>query len=1254
MKNIFKRSLCLLLAVIMAMGLTVVAAAEEDGAAVPPAESPVNPPLESPVEPPAKSPADSPESDAQIAIKEDELSAFVGDTVELEYLISPDTYSGSVTWTSSDETVATVKDGVVNVRAAGTTTITAALDGGSGSSDSCTITVSEDKVKSFKVSCPDYSLSSSGAMTVTGRASFTLSGTTTYASGEEKDGAAWGEIGDLFVVKRENDSGKFVTVGPGKTTIEVICPKDESKSQTITVTVKDTPLKSLTITGDGVTSSKTAKMDVGGTLKLGADKLPETTFNDEPIEWSSADDRIAWVDGDGTVTAVKKGSVKITAKCGKISSVITVTVADPSADITDDATRGKNLSFGSIYNDLRSKFRGVYGLNPSDSATVKFSSLGSSTYGTLYTKSSGSTKVAKNTGYKLSAVKSFSFTPGSAGDYEMSYTLDDGGSTISGTIIITVTGSRSRDITIRLEDDSSYTFNSTSTLDRVSGASAISSEIKDASGTSYSYIVFDTPSSSSKKIGTLYPTSAKKDDLDDYSSYCSGSGGTSRQSPVSKLHFVPKREGTYEIGYTAYDSKDNELCSGDLVIEVGATGDDATITITLDDRDDYTFSDRTKKNKASAESVIEDAIYDEAGKNYSYIQFGSVTSGSSVGTLYSNSRKTSISTSREYSRSSSASYSVGELYFVPEKAGTYVRSFTAYDSGDRELLEGTLKIVVPGGTSSSDEMDIYFNTTTGSTITLGEDVFASWFRQQKGSGYKLAYVTFDEASRDYGTFKHSSTSFTPGGSTEYYSNSYSGSTGSSARYLKNVKYTAGSSVGCISVDFTCYGGTSSSSSGTKVSGTFCIYVTKNSVKSISYDVKSASAMTLDESDFVSVYKNAMSSSSSTTKYYIELLEIPSKGTLHYNYTSSSKTGTKLTSSNFDDYKFHVNYSSSYDSVEDLTYVPANNGTGSATVRYLARDTDGEPMYVGSISFSYGKDHTATITCGADGYTFKLSDFYSSGDKDPVAYVTLRQPSTGELMLNYVNGRGVPLDPTVRLYTTKPNSGAYPVSALTYIPKAGASGDVTLEYTAVTESGSSTSGTMTVKITGKKSSSRFKDVNASGTGSWAADSIDFAYKWGLVNGTGEDTFSPDSTMSRAMLVTILYRAAGSPKVSGTCKFNDVPADAYYYDAVIWASDNGIVTGTSSTTFSPNRDVNREQVAAFLHRFAKYSGENVSASGSLSGYTDQSSVSSYAIEPITWAVQRGYITSSSATDRVLSPGGNATRAQVAVMIHRFLTY
>ncbi len=1232
MKNTLNRMLCLFLAVIMTSGLAAGALAVEDSTGSPPAEAPVN--------------------DTQIAIKEDKLSAFVGDEIELEYVISPDTYSGKVTWTSSDETVATVKDGAVTVIAAGQTEITATLDEDSGSSDSCIITVSEDKVKSFKVSCPDYNISSGGAMTITGRASFTLVGTTTYASGEEKDGAAWGEIGDLFVVKRENDSGTFVTVGPGTTKIEVICPKDESKSQTITVTVKDTPLKSLTITGDRVASGK-ASMDVGDTLKLGADKLPETSFNDDPIEWSSADEKIAWVDKDGTVTAVKKGTVRITAKCAGKSSYITVTVSDPSADITDTATRGKNLSFSDIYSDLRSKFRGVYGLNPSDSAIVRFSSIGSSTCGTLYTKSSGSTKVAKNTDYKLSAVKSFSFTPSSVGDYEMSYTLNDGGSTVSGTIIITVTGSTSCDITISLKDDSSYTFNSTSTLDKVSASSSISSEIKDASGSSYSYIVFDTPSSSSKKIGTLYPDSTKKEDLDDYSSYCSGSKGTSAQSPVSKLHFVPKREGTYEIGYTAYDSKDNELCSGDLVIEVGNT-DDATITITLDDKDNYTFSDRTKKNKASAESIIEDAIYDEAGKNYSYIQFGSVSSGSSVGTLYSNSRKTSISTSREYSRSSSASYSVGDLYFVPEKAGTYVRSFTAYDSSDRELLDGTLKIVVPGGTSSSDEMDIYFNTTTGSTITLGEDVFASWFRQQKGSSYKLAYVTFDEVSRDYGTFKHSSSSFTPGSSTEYYSNSYSGSTGSSARYLKNVKYTAGSSVGCISVDFTCYGGTSSSSSSTKVSGTFCVYVTKNSVKSISYDVKSPSATTLDESDFVSVYKNAMSSSSSTTKYYIELLEIPSKGTLHYNYTSSSKTGTKLTSSNFDDYKFHVNYSSSYDSVEDLTYVPANNGTGSATVRYLAYDADGEPMYVGSINFSYGKDHTATITCGADGYTFKLSDFYSSGDKDPVAYVTLRQPNSGELMLNYVNGRGVPLDPTVRLYTTKPSSGAYPVSALTYIPKAGASGDVTLEYTAVTESGSSTSGTMTVKITGKKSSSRFKDVNASGTGSWAADSIDFAYKWGLVNGTGDDTFSPDSTMSRAMLVTILYRAAGSPKVSGTCKFNDVPADAYYYDAVIWASDNGIVTGTSSTTFSPNRDVNREQVAAFLHRFAKYSGDSVSTSGSLSGYTDQSSVSSYAIEPITWAVQRGYITSASATDRVLSPGGNATRAQVAVMIHRFLTY
>ena len=265
-----------------------------------------------------------------------------------------------------------------------------------------------------------------------------------------------------------------------------------------------------------------------------------------------------------------------------------------------------------------------------------------------------------------------------------------------------------------------------------------------------------------------------------------------------------------------------------------------------------------------------------------------------------------------------------------------------------------------------------------------------------------------------------------------------------------------------------------------------------------------------------------------------------------------------------------------------------------------------------------------------------------------------QPASGALYLNYANGSGTAVTAQTRFYTVYSATGSYPITSLTYIPKAGFSGSVTLSYAAVTVSGSSYTGTITMTVSSKTNSSQFRDVTSSGVGSWAADSIDFAYSWGLVNGITATTFDPNSTMTRAQLVTILYRAAGSPSVSGGSSFADVSSGAYYYNAVIWAAKNGIVNGVSATSFNPNGNVTREQVASILYRYASYKGMSTAATGSLSSYTDASKVSSYANTALTWAVGKGIITSTSSTAKVLTPGGSATRAQVSVMLHRFLTF
>ena len=139
------------------------------------------------------------------------------------------------------------------------------------------------------------------------------------------------------------------------------------------------------------------------------------------------------------------------------------------------------------------------------------------------------------------------------------------------------------------------------------------------------------------------------------------------------------------------------------------------------------------------------------------------------------------------------------------------------------------------------------------------------------------------------------------------------------------------------------------------------------------------------------------------------------------------------------------------------------------------------------------------------------------------------------------------------------------------------------------------------------------------------------------------------MTRAMLVTVLYRLEGDPTVTGRSSFTDVRSGAYYEKSVIWAAANGIVTGTDSTSFSPDAKVTREQLAAILYRYAQYKGYDVSLVKGLENYTDSSTVASYAIRPMQWAVANGRINGTSAT--TLTPTGGATRAQVAVILMRF---
>ncbi len=180
---------------------------------------------------------------------------------------------------------------------------------------------------------------------------------------------------------------------------------------------------------------------------------------------------------------------------------------------------------------------------------------------------------------------------------------------------------------------------------------------------------------------------------------------------------------------------------------------------------------------------------------------------------------------------------------------------------------------------------------------------------------------------------------------------------------------------------------------------------------------------------------------------------------------------------------------------------------------------------------------------------------------------------------------------------------------------------------------------------------FTDTVAS---AWYAKHVDRIYDLGIMNGTGTHTFAPDAGVTRAMAATVLYRIAGEPEIRQDPPFSDVPEKRYYSGAVTWAAQTGVVKGYPDGTFRPDEYITREQLSVLLFRYTAALDPEYVKNGYLEGFPDQDKVHSYARRAIAWAVTNGLIQGVGADGRAwLRPEENATRAQFATIISRYLT-
>lgn len=430
-------------------------------------------------------------------------------------------------------------------------------------------------------------------------------------------------------------------------------------------------------------------------------------------------------------------------------------------------------------------------------------------------------------------------------------------------------------------------------------------------------------------------------------------------------------------------------------------------------------------------------------------------------------------------------------------------------------------------------------------------------------------------------------------------------------------------------------------------------VIKGSAGDIVYETSANQSVKFDEADFqkffATVFKRGTLSYVSFDVKYDNNLNTRTHG---YLYESSDRNADYVRENR--DYVYDAT-SRQYDLDTIVFTAGTRTSKYTVTIPFTAYGTEynsTKAVYVnGYVTISVNDGKATTIysvgtSFKGDLYKAMIPDNYTEREVKGF-YVEFGTVTGGKLYYDYKTIASAKEVSSKTVFFFDAGRNELDLSDVYFVPEAGAT-TAKVTYTIYNNKTKIDTGSLTFTVIQQTKSNYFSDVTESNTGKWSANSIDFMSANELVTGTAAKTFSPNQTMTRAMLVTILYRVADKPSVKNVSNpFTDVKAGTYYYDAVLWAYKNNIVTGTSNTTFNPNGAVTREQIAAILYRYAGSPRVNAS----LKGYSDQNKVSTYATTAMEWAVKNGIITGKSAT--TLDPTGKGTRAEVAVMLHRYLT-
>ena len=582
-------------------------------------------------------------------------------------------------------------------------------------------------------------------------------------------------------------------------------------------------------------------------------------------------------------------------------------------------------------------------------------------------------------------------------------------------------------------------------------------------------------------------------------------------------------------------------------------------------------------------------------------------------------------------------YVNGKLTNVTGK--TYTITWT---SSDENIVKLSSKIstnsspAVTATAKAGGQVTIKAETTIGAKKYAAEKVFTVTVPEAANVALTLGendtYVLLDGskiAAAVKGAAKTTPSTFTfesPANGTLYTTSAMSSTVSTTTKYssseVSKMVYRPTRTTGTHTIKYAAYDGSAQIATGT--------IIVMTSASTVEYHISANEKQQMSVSDFQRVYGSGLSTVTFGSN-------TDTRGALYKGSTTSSgKVGSE---------SYSVSTGSNL--LKNVYFIAGSTTSKyTVTIPFTASGSSGQMN--GQLVVYVNDTHTLNST-GASFRSMGIAGELTPENATGSTYITIDRVVGGKLYSAYTSIKNCTALTSKDFGSTKFYfSGSGSLDNLYILPLAD-SKSVEVSYTI----DGSTKGTLSFKVNQQTASNQFTDV--SGSYKWAANSVDFMYMNDIIKGNNTKNpklFGPGAKMTRAMLVTVLYRAAGEPTVTGiTNKFTDNKQGQYYYNAVLWASNMGIVNGATATTFDPNGNVTREQIAAILYR---YEG-SPTVTGSLSGYPDQAQVSSFAVTAMQWAVGTGIITGVTSGGRTtLSAKGNATRAQVAVMLHRFLTF